>query len=170
MRLSISIHSYKCELNMLSVVINFSEGAHFVTRVLKLPREPASLAPKGALSLLQYATSLRNSCKSSDHSTFKILLNKLTRRKWIKTHMSYRSPQECIMFNPEWKCYLTPNDGPFIDEKFYVTLSSLEKEDLKAIRVKVDIEEACNLISHALTSHIQTSIVRRIRRFLYKFN
>uniref|UniRef100_A0A7N2MZP0 Sacsin n=1 Tax=Quercus lobata TaxID=97700 RepID=A0A7N2MZP0_QUELO len=59
---------------------------------------------------------------------------------------------------------------PFIDEKFYVTLSSLEKEDLKAIGVKVDIEEACNLISHALTSHIQTSAVRRIHRFLYKFN
>ena len=166
----LSIHSYKCELNMLGVVINFSEGAHFVARGLKLPRETSSLAPEGALSLLQCATSLKKSCKSADHSTFKILLNKLTGSKWLKTHMGYRFPQECILFNPDWECYLTPNDGPFIDEKFYVTLSSLEKEDLIAIGVKVDIEEACNLISHALTSHVQTSAVRRIYRFLYKFN
>ncbi|KAK7840286.1 hypothetical protein CFP56_016885 [Quercus suber] len=166
----LSIHSYKCELNMLGVVINFSEGAHFVARGLKLPRETASLAPEGALSLLQCATSLKKSCKSTDHTTFKILLNKLTGSKWLKTHMGYRFPQECILFNPDWECYLTPNDGPFIDEKFYVTPSSLEKEDLIAIGVKVDIEEACNLISRALTSHVQTSAVRRIYRFLYKFN
>ena len=164
------IYSYKCELDMLGVVTNFSEGAHFVARGLKLPKEPASLAPEGALSLLQCATSLRNSCKSSDRSILEILLNKLTESKWLKTHMGYRFPQECILFNPEWECYLTQNDGPFIDEKFYVTLGSLEKEDLKAIGVKVDIEEACNLISHALMCHTQTSAVKRIYRFLYKFN
>ncbi|XP_075655120.1 uncharacterized protein LOC142625328 [Castanea sativa] len=140
----LSIHSYKCELNMLGVVINFSEGAHFVARGLKLPREAASLAPEGALSLLQ--------------------------KQMAKNTHGLQVPQECILFNPDWECYLTPNDGPFIDEKFYVTLSSLEKEDLKAIGVKVDIEEACNLISHSLTSHVQTSAVRRIYRFLHKFN
>ncbi|XP_075655123.1 uncharacterized protein LOC142625330 [Castanea sativa] len=166
----LKIHSYKCELNMLNVVTNLSEGAHIVARGLKLPKEPASLAPKGTLSRLQCATSLRNSCKSTDHSTFKILLDKLTGAKWLKIYMGYRSPQECIMFNPEWECYLTPNDGLFIDEKFYVTVSSLEKEDLKAIGVKVDIEEACHLISRALMPHIQTSAVRRIYRFLHKFN
>ena len=164
------IHSYKCELNLLGVVTNFSEGVHIVARGLKLPKEPASLAPEGALSLLQRATSLRNSCKSTDHSTFKILLDKLTGARWLKTHMGYKAPQECILFNPEWECYLTPNDRSFIDEKFYVTVSSLEKKYLKAIGVKVDIEEVCHLISHALMSHIQTSAVRRIYRFLYKFN
>ena len=87
------IHSYKCELNMLGVVTTFSEGVHIVARGLKLPKEPASLAPEGALSLLQCATSLRNSCKSTDHSTFKILLDKLTRARWLKTHMGYKSPQ-----------------------------------------------------------------------------
>nr|POE45423.1 hypothetical protein CFP56_20095 [Quercus suber] len=43
------IHSYKCELNMLGVVTNFSEGVHIVARRFKLPKEPASLAPEDHL-------------------------------------------------------------------------------------------------------------------------
>ncbi len=164
------INSYKSELNMLGVVVNFSEGAHFVARGLKLPKVPESMAPEAALSLLQCVMSLRNSCRSSDRSVLEILVNKLTGSKWLKTHMGYRSPQECILFNPELECYLTPNDGPFIDENFYGTLNSPEKDNLKAVGVKVDIEEACHLFSHVFMSHTQTSVIMRIYRFLYKFN
>ncbi|KAK9284770.1 hypothetical protein L1049_023947 [Liquidambar formosana] len=165
-----AIYSFKDELKMLGVIIDFNEGAHFVAGGLKLPpEEPALIKADSALSLLQCVTSLRNSNKPSNQSLLEPLLKKLRGSKWLKTHMGYRSPEESVLYDAEWECHLNQLDAPFIDQEYHGTFSSVEKDVLKAIGVKTDIEEVCTLISQILTSHTQTCSIMRIYRFLEKF-
>ncbi|CAL5366615.1 unnamed protein product [Camellia sinensis] len=161
------IYLYKDQLKMLGVVVDFSEGAHFVARGLCLPKEPALLTADSALSLLQCVKSLR--MNSSGLFLLKDLVDKLRGSKWMKTHIGYRYPEESLLFDPEWTCYLEKFDAPFIDECFYKNFPSLSMEDLKAVGVKVDIEEACKLISRILNSHTQTCVIMRIYKFLNRF-
>ncbi|XP_028082951.1 uncharacterized protein LOC114284240 [Camellia sinensis] len=71
------IFSFKDELKMMGVMVNFNEVAHFVARGLKLPQEPVSVTADCTSSLLHCAKSLRHSTKLSDQSLLEHLLNKL---------------------------------------------------------------------------------------------
>ncbi|KAH7847938.1 hypothetical protein Vadar_031865 [Vaccinium darrowii] len=167
-----SIFSFKKELKMLGVIVDFTEGARLVARGLELPGEPVSVRAECAFSLLNCAISLRQSSKSSGQSLPSLLgnfVNKLKGSKWIKTHMGYRTPEETLIFNPEWNSCLDERDGPFIDQGFYGNLTSLHKKELVAIGVKEDTEDVCTLIFQILTSHTETSAVMRIYRFLHKY-
>ncbi|KAH7847933.1 hypothetical protein Vadar_031793 [Vaccinium darrowii] len=164
-----SISSFKDELKMLGVMVDFNEGARFVARGLKLPVEPISVTAECALSLLNCSRSLRHSSKSSDQALFGNFLTKLKGSKWLKTHMGYRAPEESLIFDPEWNSNLEERDGPFIDQGFYGNLSSLYKDELIAIGVKVDTEEVCSSVLQILTSHVDTFAVMRLYKFLYRY-
>ncbi|KAE9449555.1 hypothetical protein C3L33_18541, partial [Rhododendron williamsianum] len=164
-----SIFSFKNELKILGVMVDFNEGARFVARGLVLPEEPVSITAKCALSLLNCAGSLRQSSKPSDQSLLVTFVNKLKGSKWLKTHMGYRTPAESLVFDPEWNSYLEERDGPFMDQGFYGNLTSLHKDGLIAIGVKADTEEVCTSIFQILTCHKETSSVMRIYRFLHKY-
>lgn len=148
------IFLFKDELKMLGVVVDFSEGAHFVAKDLELPKELALVTPQCALLLLRCFRSLRNSSKASDQSLVELFRIKLKGSKWIKTHMGYKSSEKSLLFNPEWECSLELDDAPFIDQSFYGTLNVLEKDDLKAIGVKADVEEVCSTIYQILGLHV----------------
>lgn len=68
--------------------------------------------------------------------------------------MGYKSSEKSLLFNPEWECSLELDDAPFIDQSFYGTLNVLEKDDLKAIGVKADVEEVCSTIYQILGLHV----------------
>ncbi|XP_058188028.1 uncharacterized protein LOC131304709 [Rhododendron vialii] len=164
-----SIFSFKNELKMLGVVVDFNEGARLVARGLELPEEPVSVTAECTFSLLSCARSLRQSSKSSDLSLHENFLNKLKGSKWLKTHVGYRTPEDSLIFDPEWNSSLEERDGPFIDQGFYGNLTSLHKDELIAIGVKADTEDVCTSLFQILTSKEETSAVMRIYRFLHKY-
>ncbi|KAI8030890.1 hypothetical protein LOK49_LG01G03112 [Camellia lanceoleosa] len=159
------IFSFKDELKMMGVMVNFNEVAHFVARGLKLPQEPVSVTADCTSSLLHCAKSLRHSTKLSDQSLLEHLLNKLKGSKWLKTHMGYRTPNKSHMFNPEWNSCLEEQDGPLIDQGFYGTSNSLERDELKAIGVKTDTKDIALQFSNTSGVRIHRVIVLTIVDF-----
>ncbi|KAE9449554.1 hypothetical protein C3L33_18542, partial [Rhododendron williamsianum] len=135
---------------MLGVMVDFNERAHLVARGLVLPEEPVSVTAECAFSFLSCASKLKGS-------------------KWLKTHVGYRTPEDSLIFDPEWNSYLEERDGPFIDQGFYGNLTSLHKDELIAIGVKADTEDVCTSLFQILTSKEETSAVMRICRFLHKY-
>lgn len=116
------IFSFRDEMKMLGFMVSFRDCIPSVARSLKLPEGP--LVSETACTLLHYVASLINSEESSDKSLLEDLLRKLRETKWLKTSMGYRCPHEARLFDMEWECYLKELDGPFIDQKFYRSLSS----------------------------------------------
>ncbi|KAJ6294323.1 hypothetical protein OIU76_022411 [Salix suchowensis] len=93
---------------------------------------------------------------------------KHVRREWLKTHVGYRTPDNCCLFDSKWGLYLKSTDGPFIDEVFYGSNISSYREELRSIGVTVEAEKACPLLASNLCYHSEFSTIVRIFNFLSK--
>ncbi|XP_042520174.1 uncharacterized protein LOC122093769 [Macadamia integrifolia] len=160
------IQEYKTELKALGVVIEFKEGAKFVTAGIRIPSNPANLTPMNVASLLDCVRNLMH--EKSDPLPAEFL--KRINTRWLKTHMGYQSPEKCLLFDREWASFLQPEDGPFIDEEFYGFSMILYKKELSAIGVTLDIKNVCTLLASHLEFHSQLNIIARIYQYLMKFN
>lgn len=160
------IHEYKDELKCLGVTVTFESGARFVPASLRFPDDPSVITVPVAISLLECLRKLE-----MDHNDNLIatLRSKLA-RKWMKTNAGYRSPDKCILFGPQWNSILLPEDGPFIDEKFYGSNIVSYKKELKSLGVVVEIGDGCSLLADYLDCHSSRIIITRIYKYLSKFN
>ncbi|KAI9152784.1 hypothetical protein LWI28_001114 [Acer negundo] len=89
-------------------------------------------------------------------------------QKWLKTNAGagYRSPDQCCLFDAEWKRYLKPTDGPFIDETFYGSEINSYRKELNSIGVILDVGKECSLLASNIDLHTDLVTITRIYNFL----
>ncbi|KAM7480796.1 hypothetical protein LguiB_005379 [Lonicera macranthoides] len=160
------IHDYKNELVSMGVVCKLKNAAEFVVNGLFLPQNLSSITPANVFSLLNC---IRNLLQKPNYD-FPESFIKQTSKKWMKTLAGYRSPKECLLFTSDWNTSLRPEDGPFIDEKFYGSeIMSYEKE-LSLLGVTMDAKSGCPLLLSHLDFHSNFTTINRIYSYLCNFN
>ncbi|KAM3381544.1 hypothetical protein P3S68_007117 [Capsicum galapagoense] len=158
------IHDYKDELKNMGVAVTFASGVKFVPASLRFPDNPSVITVPVAFSLLECMRKLEH-----NDDLIATLRSKLDRR-WMKTNAGYRSPDKCLLFGPQWITVLQPEDGPFINEKFYGSSIRSYKKELKSLGVVVDIGDGCSLLADYLDCHSNSITITRIYKYLSKFN
>ncbi|XP_059306209.1 uncharacterized protein LOC132057600 [Lycium ferocissimum] len=161
-----SIHEYKDELKSMGVTVTFASGAKFVPESLRLPEDPSAITVPAAFSLLECLRTLEMEHNDDQIAT---LRSKLA-RKWMRTNAGYRSPGKCLLFGPQWNPILQPEDGPFIDDKFYGSKIGSYKKELQSLGVVVEIGDGCSLLADYLDCHSNSITITRIYKYLSKFN
>ncbi|KAI9381393.1 hypothetical protein POPTR_015G102301v4 [Populus trichocarpa] len=146
----------------MGVVVEFKAGVKFVAAGLYFPLNPCHITSENVFSLLEC---IRILLKEKDYS-FPDTFLKNVRREWLKTHVGYRTPDNCCLFDSKWGLYLKSTDGPFIDEVFYGSNITSYREELSSIGVTVEVEEACPLLASNLYHHSDFSTIVRIFKFL----
>ncbi|KAM7255794.1 hypothetical protein ACFE04_011535 [Oxalis oulophora] len=160
-----AIHTYKEELKKLKVVVDLKNGVTFVVKGLYIPHDPCKIAPENVFALLDCIKLLSQNGNSLDTS-FK---NKLS-KKWLKTCVGFKSPDECLLFNSEWASFLKTADGPFIDDEFYGSKIISYRKELNTIGVSADVRKVCSLLATHIYSHSDFSTICRIYNFLRESN
>uniref|UniRef100_A0A6N2NIC6 Uncharacterized protein n=1 Tax=Salix viminalis TaxID=40686 RepID=A0A6N2NIC6_SALVM len=140
------------------------DGVEFVAAALYFPLNPCHITSENVFSLLEC---IRILLQEKDYS-FPDNFRKNVRREWLKTHVGYRTPDNCCLFDSKWGLYLKSTDGPFIDEVFYGSNISSYREELSSIGVTVEVEKACPLLASNLCHHSEFSTIVRIFNFLSK--
>ncbi|KAB5525185.1 hypothetical protein DKX38_022934 [Salix brachista] len=158
------IREYEKELKKMGVVVEFKDGVEFVAAALYFPLNPCHITSECVFSLLEC---IRILLQEKDYS-FPHNFRKHVRREWLKTHVGYRTPDDCCLFDSKWGLYLKSTDGPFIDEVFYGSNISSYREELRSIGVTVEAEKACPLLASNLCYHSEFSAIVRIFNFLSK--
>ncbi|KAJ3701504.1 hypothetical protein LUZ61_005209 [Rhynchospora tenuis] len=163
----INIYSYKSELKCLGVVVDFSEGPHFVASGLQLPREPPGFFSAEAALTLLHCTGLLMK-RSTDSALPEFFLAKIRDGKWLKTNIGYKSPKECVLIRSSWQRLLKPLNGPFVDEVFYGSQIHLYGDQLKAIGAVVDTHDVCFHVYNLLLSQHDNRVISPVLGFLEK--
>ncbi|KAI3925641.1 hypothetical protein MKW98_001495 [Papaver atlanticum] len=160
------ILEYSVELKAIGVVTEFSSGMQFVVSELNIPPSPTDTAPQSVLSLLNCIKILLK-----ENSALPDGFLKHMNRIWLKTHMGYRDPGSCLLFDSKWNKLLQPEDGPFIDDAFHGSQIASYARELDAIGVGVeDFKHGCSLIASHLESHSEFTVIPRIYKCLCHFN
>ncbi|XP_047325341.1 uncharacterized protein LOC124929109 [Impatiens glandulifera] len=129
------ILSFKSELELLGVIVQFNNNYKLVADCLKSSGSFGSLSADCTLLMLNC---IRNLTFNNG------IIDALKGKKILKTNKGYMSPAESYLLHSKWGSLLQVfNVFPLIDVDFYGrTISSYESE-LKVIGVKVDFETAC---------------------------
>ncbi|XP_071692422.1 uncharacterized protein [Rutidosis leptorrhynchoides] len=160
------IHDYKDELKLLGVINDFKVGAELVAGGVILPHDCSTISPVSVFALLDTVKQLEE-VKSETRTKF---FEKLSTKKWIKTHFGYKRPGECLLFDPAWDSLLKRTDGPFIDEEFYESRIASYKDQLNLLKVVTDVNNGCQLLASYLDSHSSFESINRIYNYLSQFN
>lgn len=159
------IHDYKEELKKFGVITDFKDGAHMVAAGLYLPEDPTKITSVNVHSLLNCIRTL-----TKQNYSFPDNFSEKVSRKWLKTSYGYRSPEESLLFIPEWGSHLESTDVPFIDKEFYEFDINSYKKELEKIGVIADVERGCKLVSSFLDFHFEFSTIVRMYTYLSAFN
>ncbi|KAK9080568.1 hypothetical protein SSX86_000326 [Deinandra increscens subsp. villosa] len=154
--------SYKKELELLGVVVNFDESSYqLVLNNLKSSSLLTSLSSEAMLLMLRCIQKLELSAK---------MVQAIKNRKCLKTNLGYRCPSECFLANSksEWHCLLQVfGSFPILDENFYgSSIFSMEKE-LKKIGVMVHFEDAAKGFTRTFKQLASTSLIRKENVFSF---
>ncbi|KAJ4746372.1 ATP/DNA binding protein [Rhynchospora pubera] len=161
---SSDVEEYKDELGALGVAITPKNGAGFVLKGINLPTDPTTVTPRSSLLLLK-CIKYWNKKKPDLPKEFKDRV----RKKWLKTVLGYRCPDESLFYDSKYSSLIQRGDGPFIDENFYGAKIGLYRDQLKGIGVEVDIRCGCSLVARHLICHSERSTIVRIYKFLQEF-
>ncbi|XP_047328614.1 uncharacterized protein LOC124932056 [Impatiens glandulifera] len=132
------ILSFKDELELLGVIVQFNNNYQLVADCLKSSISVGSLSANCALFILKCIRNLY-----FNTSTYRQCLA-LKEKISFKTNMGYMSPTESYLLSSQWgSLLLVFNVFPLIDLDFYGSSISLYENELKWIGVKVDFETAC---------------------------
>ncbi|KAJ6760998.1 hypothetical protein OIU79_025773 [Salix purpurea] len=134
------IREYEKELKKMGVVVEFKDGVEFVAAALYFPLNPCHITSECVFSLLEC---IRILLQEKDYS-FPHNFRKHVRREWLRTHVGYRTPDDCCLF------------------RFQMG------EELRSIGVTVEAEKACPLLASNLCYHSEFSAIVRIFNFLSK--
>ncbi|XP_076882631.1 uncharacterized protein LOC143531162 [Bidens hawaiensis] len=159
------IHSFKEELKQLGVTTEFKDGAKFVAAGLFLPNDCSTVTPAAVYALLDSLKKLEE-IEADIRGKF---LTQLSVKKWLKTSLGYKRPDECLLYNSAWDPFLKSSDGPFIDEVFYGNRIGCYKVELKDLGVITDINNGCQLLSTYLHFHTNFQTINRIYSYLSEF-
>ncbi|CAK8560107.1 unnamed protein product [Lathyrus sativus] len=162
----LGIHEYKAELKSIGVVTEFKDGVKFVPECLSFPSDPSTISPESVFSFLECIRLLMQDNKLSFGDDFRKRLSE----NWLKTHVGYRPPEKCLLFDSKWSYFLNPTDGPFIDENFYgPNFASFQKE-LNAVGVISEAEKGCSLLASYIESLSDHDTIVKIYKYLCEHN
>jgi hypothetical protein len=161
---SSDIEGYKNELRDLGVAVTLKQGVGFVVKGIKLPMDPTTMTPSSSLLLLKCIMY----CNENKTEITKDFMGGI-RKKWLKTVLGYRYPDESLLFDSKHSSIIQREDGPFIDEEFYGSEIKVYQDQLRQIGVEVDISKGCSLVAHHLKCHSEMSTIIRIYKFLREF-
>ncbi|KAK0584559.1 hypothetical protein LWI29_015151 [Acer saccharum] len=158
-----AIHEYEEELKRMGVVIKLEDGVNFVANSLCFPSNPSRITRVNVLSLLECIRILQKKGCSFPESFWKKIS-----QKWLKTNAGagYRSPDQCCLFDAEWKRYLKLTDGPSLMKPFMVLEINSYRKELNSIGVIVDVGKGCSLIASHIDLHSDLVTITRIYNFL----
>ncbi|KAH7865224.1 hypothetical protein Vadar_003836 [Vaccinium darrowii] len=154
------ILSFKTELEMLGVVIGFGQNYQLVFETLKSPAHIGGLTSESCLFVLECLRHLRSPDK---------FVRAFKDKKFLKTNMGYKSPDESYLFNLEWGCLLQVfSSFPLIDQNSYGSSILSYKTELKQLGVIVDFEEATKVFAAVFKQQAALSSIKKdsVLRFL----
>lgn len=141
------IRDFEAELKLLGVVAGFSGNSRsyeIIVDYLKPSSGLSSLSADALLLILQ--------CMGRNQSAKVVKALKST--KCLKTSVGFKTPSECVWFDPEWGCLLRVFNGvPLVDTGFYDKGIATYKNELKQLGVVVDFEEAVKLFVRCFKEH-----------------
>ncbi|PRQ46163.1 putative histidine kinase-like ATPase domain-containing protein [Rosa chinensis] len=141
------------------------------------PTEDEMVIADSIISLLECIKFLMSS--SLDDPLVRDFIKSIGKSRFLKTLNDYKTPEECVLFDPAWESILNQTDTPTIDVNFYGTEIFQYKNQLRDIGVKVDPLSVCSLLSGILTKLANqphscytpdTTFITRIYSFLNKFH
>ncbi|XP_052175449.1 uncharacterized protein LOC127790189 [Diospyros lotus] len=128
------ILQFKTELQLLGVVVGWSENFQLVAEYLKPAKGINVRTVESGLFILNCMRHLGSPDK---------LIQVFKDNKFLKTSMGYMAPVESHLISPEWGCLLQIfNSFALIDENFYGSSIFSYKNELKKLGVVVDFEQA----------------------------
>ncbi|XVF49549.1 hypothetical protein PTKIN_Ptkin04bG0021600 [Pterospermum kingtungense] len=164
---------FKEELRLLGVIVGFSGSYQLVVETLKPSSGLSFLEADAFLLLLKCIRS-----KKSPESLVRTLKN----AKCLKTHLGYKSPSECFLFDDEWGCLLHVfSCFPIIDHAYYGSNIFSYKNELRRLGVVVDFEVAVKSFASSFRQRASVSSVtkdnvfsvlscyRQLKKTPYKF-
>ncbi|KAG9129254.1 hypothetical protein Leryth_006468 [Lithospermum erythrorhizon] len=140
------ILSFESELNLLGVI--FDLGGNYELVIDNMKPHP-SYTSEAVLLILRCMHSVKNSSQK--------LIDALVNEKCFKTHMGYKSPAECFLFDPAWGSLMKVfTVFPVIDVAFYNDGISSYKDELHKLGVVVHMKQAsqafCNVFRQQASS------------------
>ncbi|XP_047306317.1 uncharacterized protein LOC124909709 [Impatiens glandulifera] len=154
------IYKYRNQLKSMGVNTSRKEGYHFVFDGLSLPSDLSNVSPASVYSLLKCIRIYQ----LKDSPLPELLVKNLT-KKWVKTTVGYRAPNEFLFFDSNWKS-LERLDGPFIDEEFYGKKITSYVDEFKALGNISNI----TLLARHLNFHSNFDNITRIYSHLSNCN
>ncbi|KAI3673635.1 hypothetical protein L6452_39759 [Arctium lappa] len=153
--------SFKKELKMLGVLVEFNQSYQFVLDNLKPSSSLASLSSDAVLLILRCIQSISSSDK---------LVQALKNQKSLKTNLGYRCPSECFLLNPdsEWGCLLQVfGSFPVLDQRFYGNSIFSMANELKKLGVMVDLEDTSKAFTRTFKQHVSSSSITKENVLLF---
>ncbi|KAK1407154.1 hypothetical protein QVD17_38765 [Tagetes erecta] len=156
------IHSYKKELKLLGVLVNFDESCYqLVSDNLKSSSSLTSLSSEAMLLMLRCIQKFGSSDK---------LVQALKNKKCLKTNIGYRCPSECFLVTSEseWGCLLQVfKTFPVLDANYYRWSIFSMAQELKKIGVMVDFEDAAKEFARTFKQQASASSITKENVFSF---
>ncbi|XP_052175341.1 uncharacterized protein LOC127790096 isoform X2 [Diospyros lotus] len=151
------ILQFKTELQMLGVVVGWSENYQLVAYYLKPAMGINVLTAESGLFILNCMRHLGSPDK---------LIEVFKDNKFLKTSMGYTAPVESHLISPEWGCLLQIfNSFALIDENFYGSSIFSYKNELRELGVVVDFNQAKMVFAHVFRLQGQLSNIGKEHAF-----
>ncbi|KAL5544692.1 hypothetical protein UlMin_008476 [Ulmus minor] len=143
---------FKTELQLLGVVVAYNGSHQLIVDHLKGPFW-FSLPADSIILLLQ--------CIRRAESSERVV-KALKGAKCLKTQAGFKSPDECVLCDPEWDCLLQVFNGiPLIHGSFYGESIFSYKNELKQIGVVVDFEAATGVFTRCFKERAKKSSISK---------
>ncbi|XP_027168886.1 uncharacterized protein LOC113768646 [Coffea eugenioides] len=143
------ISSFKMELNMIGVHVQFEEAAGAFAKFFKQQASLRSISKDTVLSLLSCYRKL-NAPGVLFPSDVKKCFNE---EKWLRTkHGDYRSPKDCILYGTDWEPISEIAVLPFIDDLGYHSRKAIHKYkfELQELGVVVELRNGAKFVTAGL--------------------
>ncbi|KAF6137957.1 hypothetical protein GIB67_041830 [Kingdonia uniflora] len=138
-----NIFSYKNELKILGVVVDFEEAAKAFACQFKQHASSSSITKENVLSFLACYRQLKRT-KHHFPTEFQTCIRE---EKWLKTCLGQKSPGESILFDPDWKPLSSIASLPFIDDRYYSNGIQEYKEELMILGVAGTIKTGTKFVA-----------------------
>nr|DAD22702.1 TPA_asm: hypothetical protein HUJ06_024165 [Nelumbo nucifera] len=144
-----SIFSYKNELKVTGVVVDFEQAAKAFSRCFKQQVSSFSLTKENVLSFLACYKHL----KKGYHHFPSELSKCIKEEKWVRTRLGNRSPAESILFCSDWDCIMPVASLPFVDDSDNGYGKGIKefKDELKVLGVVTEFNEGAKFVVAGIT-------------------
>ncbi|XP_010550746.1 PREDICTED: uncharacterized protein LOC104821528 [Tarenaya hassleriana] len=140
---------YREELKQIGVVVQFEDAVKAFVSVFKQKASSSAVTKDSALSLLScYRKLMQN-----PHRFPQDLKNSVKEFKWLRTKLGdFRSPEKCILFDPDWEPLRLICNLPLIDDgpNWYGNAIHDYKSELMSLGVVAELSKGVDYVFNSL--------------------